>query len=65
MKTAEKIDQDYWFNPGVILFEIYEVLVYWTFIYLEPYKLGVALFVIKPDLVANGKKDEIFDHVNN
>jgi hypothetical protein len=32
---------------------------------LEPYKLGVALLVIKPDLVANGKKDEIFNHVNN
>jgi len=28
MKTAEKIDQDYWLNPGVILFEIYEILVY-------------------------------------
>jgi hypothetical protein len=32
-------------------------------IFLEPYKLGVALFVIKPDLVANGKKDEILDDV--
>ena len=34
-------------------------------IFLEPYKLGVALFVIKPDLIANGKKDKILDHVNN
>jgi len=31
--------------------------------FLEPYKLGIALFVIKPDLIANGKKDEIFNHV--
>jgi len=62
MNTAEKVDQDYWLNPGFVLFKI---LVYFTLIYLEPYKLGVALFVIKPDLIANGKKDEIFDHVNN
>ncbi|CAM4747562.1 unnamed protein product [Rotaria magnacalcarata] len=46
MKTAEKVDQDYWLNP-------------------ESYKLDVALFVIKPDLVANGKKDEILDHLRN
>ncbi|CAF0913540.1 unnamed protein product [Rotaria sordida] len=46
MKTAEKIDQDYWLSQ-------------------EPYKLDVALFVIKPDLVANGKKDEILDHLRN
>ncbi|CAF4569483.1 unnamed protein product, partial [Rotaria magnacalcarata] len=31
----------------------------------ESYKLDVALFVIKPDLVANGKKDEILDHLRN
>ena len=31
----------------------------------EPYKLGIALLVIKPDLVANGKKDEIFNHVTS
>ncbi|CAF5110290.1 unnamed protein product, partial [Rotaria sp. Silwood1] len=31
----------------------------------KPYKLDVALFVIKPDLVANGKKDEILDHLRN
>ncbi|CAF4390870.1 unnamed protein product [Rotaria sp. Silwood2] len=46
MKTAEKIDQDYWLSQ-------------------EPYKLDVSLFVIKPDLVANGKKDEILDHLHN
>ncbi|CAF3494199.1 unnamed protein product [Rotaria sp. Silwood1] len=34
MKTAEKIDQDYWLSQ-------------------EPYKLDVALFVIKPDLLRN------------
>jgi hypothetical protein len=38
---------------------------FYRFDFLEPYKLGIALFVIKPDLVANGKKDEIFNHVNN
>ncbi|CAF3675555.1 unnamed protein product [Rotaria socialis] len=41
MKTAEKVDQDYWLNPDV------------------------ALFVIKPDLVANGKKDEILDYLRS
>ncbi|CAF3860635.1 unnamed protein product [Adineta steineri] len=46
MKTAEKIDQDYWLNS-------------------ESYKLGVALFVIKPDLVADGKKDQILDYLRN
>jgi hypothetical protein len=25
MKTAEKIDQDYWVHSGIVLFEIYEV----------------------------------------
>jgi len=65
MKTAEKIDQDYWVHSGIVLFEIYEVFLKLILIFLEPYKLGIALFVIKPDLVANGKKDEIFNHVNN
>ncbi len=46
----------------VFVTEIYKVL---TCQFLEAYKLGVALFVIKPDLVASGKKNEIFDHVNN
>lgn len=32
--------------------------------FLEGYKLGVGLFVIKPDLVANGKQEEILHHVN-
>ena len=62
MKTAEKIDQDYWLNPGILS---YEILLELRFIFLEPYKLGVALFVIKPDLVANGKKNEILGQVNH
>jgi hypothetical protein len=33
-------------------------------VFTEAYKLGVGLLVIKPDLVANGKKDEIFDYVS-
>ncbi|UJR26523.1 hypothetical protein I4U23_007846 [Adineta vaga] len=44
LKTAEKIDQDYWLSS-------------------EPYRIGVALFVIKPDLLASGKKDEILDQL--
>jgi hypothetical protein len=61
MKTAEKIDQDYWLNSGVVFLK----LIKFYSIILEPYKLGIALFVIKPDLVASGKKDEILNHVNN
>ncbi|CAF0759923.1 unnamed protein product, partial [Didymodactylos carnosus] len=34
-----------------------------TWLQQEPYKLNVALFVIKPDLLASGKKDEIIDHL--
>ena len=31
--------------------------------FLEPYRLSVGLFVIKPDLVAGGKSEEIIDQV--
>ena len=33
-------------------------------VFADAYKLGVGLFAIKPDLVANGKKEEIFDYVS-
>lgn len=36
--------------------------IYWR-LFLEPYRLSVGLFVIKPDLVASGISEEIIDQV--
>ena len=62
LKTAEKVDQDYWLNSGGMLFSYSTTM---DLFFLEGYKLGLGFFVIKPDLVASGKQEEIFKYVND